>query len=83
MWQRTVGMLPDSEANASKLQEMVDEQARTLLRLGAQWEKHRAPLVQRFRDARRTQSNKAVSQLFNTSSCFILYFQSSIENLEK
>lgn len=59
--QKTLKLLPDSAANMSKLQELIDDQAKNLLRLGAQWEKHRAPLVQQYRVARHRQSNKAVS----------------------
>ncbi|XP_054266958.1 coiled-coil domain-containing protein 22-like [Macrosteles quadrilineatus] len=57
--QTTLDLLPDSAANTSKLQELVEEQARTLLRLGTQWEKHRAPLVARYREARERLSDKA------------------------
>lgn len=59
--QKTLKLLPDSAANMSKLQELIDDQAKNLLRLGAQWEKHRAPLVKRYRVARHRQCNKAVS----------------------
>lgn len=59
--EKTLELLPDSVDNITKLQELVDEQARTLQRLGTQWERHRVPLVERYRAARHTQSNKAVS----------------------
>lgn len=70
--EKTLELLPDSAANIAKLQELVDEQARTLQRLGAQWERHRVPLVERYRAARLTQSNKAVS-LVVLEICCVCY----------
>ncbi|KAG8333084.1 Coiled-coil domain-containing protein 22 [Homalodisca vitripennis] len=57
--QKTLNLLPDSGANINKLQELIDQQAKTLLRLGAQWEQRRAGLVSRYREARQCQTNKA------------------------
>ena len=39
----------------------MERSAQTLVVLAAQWEKHRAPLLAQYRDARERNSNKAVS----------------------
>ncbi|KAK7789358.1 hypothetical protein R5R35_010313 [Gryllus longicercus] len=56
---RTYDLLPDAEANLSKLQSMVESSAQKLVSLAAQWEKHRAPLLEQYRGAKERNSNKA------------------------
>lgn len=57
--QRTLDLLPDSAANMSKLQALLDATSEKLVTLASQWEKHRLPLIQRYREARRNFSSKA------------------------
>ncbi|GFG34309.1 hypothetical protein Cfor_08935 [Coptotermes formosanus] len=56
---RTYDLLPDADSNLSALQASVESSAQTLVVLAAQWEKHRAPLLAQYRDAREHNSNKA------------------------
>jgi hypothetical protein len=58
---RTYDLLPDVDTNLNALQASVESSAQTLVLLAAQWEKHRAPLLAQYRDARECNSNKAVS----------------------
>jgi hypothetical protein len=57
----TYDLLPEADTNLSALQTSVESSAQTLVLLAAQWEKHRAPLLAQYRDARERNSNKAVS----------------------
>jgi hypothetical protein len=57
----TYDLLPEADTNLSALQTSVESRAQTLVLLAAQWEKHRAPLLAQYRDARERNSNKAVS----------------------
>lgn len=57
--QRTLDLLPDSAANMAKLQALLDATSEKLVTLASQWEKHRLPLIQRYREARRNFSSKA------------------------
>nr|XP_020648605.1 coiled-coil domain-containing protein 22 isoform X1 [Pogona vitticeps]XP_020648606.1 coiled-coil domain-containing protein 22 isoform X1 [Pogona vitticeps] len=47
---QTVELLPDAENNMAKLQVVVESSAQRIIQLAAQWEKHRVPLIQEFRD---------------------------------
>jgi hypothetical protein len=58
---QTYDLLPEADTNLSVLQTSVESSAQTLVLLAAQWEKHRAPLLAQYRDARERNSNKAVS----------------------
>lgn len=58
---RTYLLLPDASANLVELQQAVQDSADKLVGLATQWETHRAPLLQRYRQARQHNSNKAVS----------------------
>lgn len=58
---QTYDLLPEADTNLSALQTSVESSAQTLVLLAAQWEKHRAPLLAQYRDARERNSNKAVS----------------------
>ncbi|PNF40363.1 Coiled-coil domain-containing protein 22-like protein [Cryptotermes secundus] len=56
---QTYDLLPEADTNLSALQTSVESSAQTLVLLAAQWEKHRAPLLAQYRDARERNSNKA------------------------
>ncbi|KAL4230380.1 Coiled-coil domain-containing protein 22 [Mactra antiquata] len=53
---RTLDLLPDAENNIAKLQSVVDSSAQRLINLASQWEKHRAPLINQFRDLKELSS---------------------------
>ncbi|CAL8369227.1 unnamed protein product [Lota lota] len=46
---QTVDLLPDAENNLAKLQMLVEASAKRVVSLAAQWEKHRAPLIDEHR----------------------------------
>ncbi|EEC09626.1 coiled-coil domain-containing protein, putative [Ixodes scapularis] len=46
---RALALLPDAEGNIAKLQGKVDAAAQKLVGLSVQWEKHRAPLIEQYR----------------------------------
>nr|CAD7262689.1 unnamed protein product [Timema shepardi] len=56
---RTYDLLPESDINLNKLQTLVETSAQKLVSLAAQWEKHRVPLLEQFRNAKEHNSNKA------------------------
>ncbi|XP_067005460.2 coiled-coil domain-containing protein 22 homolog [Anabrus simplex] len=56
---RTYDLLPEADSNLSKLQSLVENSAQRLVGLAAQWEKHRAPLLEQYRDAKERNSSKA------------------------
>ncbi|XP_074650144.1 coiled-coil domain-containing protein 22 homolog [Tubulanus polymorphus] len=55
---RTIDLLPDAENNIAKLQAVVDSSAQRLVKLGEQWEKHRAPLIDQIRELKMLNENK-------------------------
>ncbi|XP_048338266.1 coiled-coil domain-containing protein 22-like [Sphaerodactylus townsendi] len=55
---RTVELLPDAENNMAKLQVVVESSAQRIVQLAAQWEKHRVPLVQEFRELKALHDSK-------------------------
>ncbi|XP_076446485.1 coiled-coil domain-containing protein 22 homolog [Babylonia areolata] len=55
---RTMDLLPDAQNNILKLQGVVDNSAQRLLSLAAQWEKHRAPLIEQYRTLRELSSQR-------------------------
>ncbi|XP_033098923.1 coiled-coil domain-containing protein 22 homolog [Anneissia japonica] len=55
---RTLDLLPDAENNIAKLQGVVDASASRLVNLGNQWEKHRAPLIDEFRQLKELNTNR-------------------------
>ncbi|KAK7503834.1 hypothetical protein BaRGS_00004957 [Batillaria attramentaria] len=55
---RTLDLLPDAQNNITKLQAVVDSSGQRLLNLAAQWEKHRAPLIEQFRTLRQLSSQR-------------------------
>lgn len=46
---RTLDLLPNADENLKKLQQIADQSAKRLLKLGEEWEKHRVPLVTKYR----------------------------------
>ncbi|KAL3878373.1 hypothetical protein ACJMK2_030732 [Sinanodonta woodiana] len=55
---RTLDLLPDAENNVTKLQAVVDNSGQRLVNLANQWEKHRAPLIEQYRDLKELTSKK-------------------------
>ncbi|XP_041359094.1 coiled-coil domain-containing protein 22 homolog [Gigantopelta aegis] len=55
---QTLDLLPDAENNISKLQALVDASASRLVSLANQWEKHRAPLIEQYRELKSLNSMK-------------------------
>ncbi|OWF47632.1 coiled-coil domain-containing protein 22 homolog [Mizuhopecten yessoensis] len=55
---RTLDLLPDAENNIAKLQSVVDGSAQRLVTLANQWEKHRAPLIDQYRELKDLSSKK-------------------------
>nr|XP_060619208.1 coiled-coil domain-containing protein 22 [Anolis sagrei ordinatus] len=55
---QTVELLPDAENNMAKLQVVVESSAQRVIQLAAQWEKHRVPLIQEFRDLKALHDSK-------------------------
>ncbi|KAJ7376865.1 Coiled-coil domain-containing protein 22 [Desmophyllum pertusum] len=55
---RTIDLLPDAENNIAKLQDVVDASAQRLVNLAQQWEKHRAPLVNQYRELKQLNANR-------------------------
>ncbi|XP_062975204.1 coiled-coil domain-containing protein 22 [Elgaria multicarinata webbii] len=66
---RTVELLPDAENNMAKLQVVVESSAQRVIQLATQWEKHRVPLIQEFRnlkalhDSKELESSRRLSQI--------------------
>ncbi|KAM6925500.1 coiled-coil domain-containing protein 22 [Xenentodon cancila] len=46
---KTIDLLPDADNNILKLQTLVEASAKRVVNLAAQWEKHRAPLIDEHR----------------------------------
>ncbi|XP_012945251.1 coiled-coil domain-containing protein 22 homolog [Aplysia californica] len=55
---RTLDLLPEAEANIGKLQAVVDSSAQRLVTLAKQWESHREPLIQQYRELRQLHSQR-------------------------
>ncbi|XP_039285512.1 coiled-coil domain-containing protein 22 homolog [Nilaparvata lugens] len=53
MRQKTVDLLPDSDANIAKLEAMLQASVQRMITLAEKWEKHRAPLIESYREARK------------------------------
>ena len=56
---RIYDLLQDSEENVKKLEAAIEATANKLINLGNQWEKHRVPLVQKYRQEKEKHSTKA------------------------
>nr|XP_056707846.1 coiled-coil domain-containing protein 22 [Euleptes europaea] len=65
----TVELLPDAENNMAKLQVVVESSVQRIIQLAAQWEKHRVPLIQEFRelkalhDSKELESSRRLSEI--------------------
>ncbi|XP_061469968.1 coiled-coil domain-containing protein 22 [Rhineura floridana] len=65
----TVELLPDAENNMAKLQVVVESSAQRAIQLAVQWEKHRVPLIQEFRqlkalhDSKELESSRRLSEI--------------------
>lgn len=55
-------LLENGEENVKKLEEAIDTYVNKLIHLANQWEKHRSPLIAKYRDEREKHSSKAVSK---------------------
>ncbi|KAG9340317.1 hypothetical protein JZ751_021764 [Albula glossodonta] len=55
---QTIDLLPDAENNLAKLQTLVESSAKRVVSLAAQWEKHRAPLIEERRRLKELCSNR-------------------------
>uniref|UniRef100_A0A8C8GQU7 Coiled-coil domain-containing protein 22 n=1 Tax=Oncorhynchus tshawytscha TaxID=74940 RepID=A0A8C8GQU7_ONCTS len=59
---QTIYLLPDGENNLAKLQALVEGSAERVVNLAAQWEKHRAPLIDEHRRLKELCSNQESSR---------------------
>ncbi|XP_074619647.1 coiled-coil domain-containing protein 22 homolog [Acropora palmata] len=55
---RSVDLLPDAQNNISKLQSVVDSSAQRLVILAQQWESHRVPLIDQYRELKQLNANR-------------------------
>lgn len=56
-------LFQDGEENIKKLEAAIEVTTNKLINLGNQWEKHRVPLIQKYRQEREKHSTKAVSTI--------------------
>lgn len=61
---RIYDLFQDGEENIKKLETAIEATTNKLINLGNQWEKHRVPLIQKYRQEREKHSTKAVSILY-------------------
>lgn len=57
----TLSLLPDAEVNIEKLQSLIDTSSQRLVSLANQWEQHRVPLIEEYRELRE-QSSRRVNE---------------------
>uniref|UniRef100_A0A3P8ZM11 Coiled-coil domain-containing protein 22 n=1 Tax=Esox lucius TaxID=8010 RepID=A0A3P8ZM11_ESOLU len=57
---QTIDLLPDAENNLAKLQALVEGSAKRVVNLAAQWENHRAPLIDEHRRLKTLCSNREI-----------------------
>ena len=57
----TLSLLPDAESNIEKLQNLIDTSSQRLVSLANQWEQHRVPLIEEYRELRE-QSSRRVNE---------------------
>jgi len=55
---KTFELLPDAEENLRKLQQLIETSSTRQLNLNDQWEKHRVPLVEKYRQLKDEHSNR-------------------------
>lgn len=58
---RIYDLLQDGEENIKKLEAAIEISTNKLINLSNQWEKHRVPLIEKYRQEREKHSTKAVS----------------------
>ncbi|RZF40303.1 hypothetical protein LSTR_LSTR013245 [Laodelphax striatellus] len=56
--QKTVDLLPNSDANLAKLEGLLQAAVQRMLSLAEKWEQHRAPLIENYREARKRIANR-------------------------
>ena len=81
-------LLPDGENNLNKFQQVIDGASQRLVSLANQWEKHRIPLIEKYRKSVQVQSDKTVSVLrgrssSSSSSNVFPFFDGSFINFNK
>lgn len=54
----TLSLLPDAETNIEKLQGLIDTSSQRLISLANQWEQHRVPLIEEYRQLRELSSRR-------------------------
>lgn len=64
---RTYELLQDGPENIKKLESIIEASTNKLISLANQWEKHRVPLIMKYRQEREKHSTKAVSIAKNMS----------------
>ncbi|XP_030049884.1 coiled-coil domain-containing protein 22 isoform X2 [Microcaecilia unicolor] len=55
---QTVALLSDAENNLSKLQLVVESSTKRIVHLASQWEKHRVPLVEQYRELKKLHQSR-------------------------
>lgn len=60
---RTYELLQDGPENIKKLESAIEISTSKLINLANQWEKHRVPLIMKYRQEREKHSTKAVSNM--------------------
>lgn len=58
---RTYELIQDGPENIKKLESIIEASTNKLISLANQWEKHRVPLIMKYRQEREKHSTKAVS----------------------
>lgn len=58
---RTYELLEDGPENIKKLESLIEGSTNKLISLANQWEKHRVPLIMKYRQEREKHSTKAVN----------------------
>nr|XP_057906571.1 coiled-coil domain-containing protein 22 isoform X1 [Doryrhamphus excisus] len=70
---KTIDLLPDAENNLLKLQGLVEASAKRVVNLAAQWEKHRAPLIDEHRRLKEICSNQDMESSRKLSEIKVLH----------
>ncbi|XP_059474535.1 coiled-coil domain-containing protein 22 homolog [Neocloeon triangulifer] len=56
-------LLPEAEENMQKLDDLIKEEVKKLLSLASKWDKHRAPLIEQYRDLRQNSHHLTEAQM--------------------
>ncbi|XP_015918105.1 coiled-coil domain-containing protein 22 homolog [Parasteatoda tepidariorum] len=54
----TLSLLPQAETNIDKLQDLIDASSQKLVALAKQWEQHRVPLIEQYRELKELSSRR-------------------------